>query len=53
MIPTPEDLILLKLISSRPQDKLDAEKIRAMQAGRLDMEYIRIWSRKLDVEFSS
>jgi predicted nucleotidyltransferase len=53
MIPTPEDLILLKLISSRPQDKLDAEKIREMQAGRLDMEYIRMWSRKLDVEFSS
>ncbi len=50
-ITTPEDLVLLKLLSSRAQDKLDAEKILEMQKDVLDMEYIRRWSKKLSIRF--
>jgi hypothetical protein len=49
-IPTPEDLILLKLISGREQDRLDAKKVFGMQREHLDMEYIQKWSEKLQVE---
>ncbi len=49
-IPTPEDLILLKLQSGRPQDKLDAEKILDMQKDHLNREYIRMWSEKLNIK---
>jgi len=49
-IPTPEDLVLLKLISGREQDILDAKKIFGMQRGHLDMEYMQRWSGKLQVQ---
>lgn len=52
-IPTPEDLILLKLISGREQDRLDAKKVFAMQKKHLDMEYIKKWSEKLHVKLLS
>ncbi len=48
-ISTPEDLILLKRLSDREQDKLDAEKILTMQKELLDMEYIKKWSEKLGI----
>lgn len=49
-IPAPEDLILLKLVSSREQDILDAKKIFGMQRGHLDMEYMQRWSKQLQVQ---
>ena len=48
-IPTPEDLILLKLISGREQDILDAKKVFRMQKDYLDMDYMQRWSEKLQV----
>ena len=49
-IPTPEDLILLKLISGREQDLLDAKKVFSMQRKNLDMVYMQRWSEKLQVK---
>lgn len=49
-IPTPEDVILLKLLSGRPQDKLDAENILEKQKEHLDRDYIRLWSEKLQIK---
>jgi predicted nucleotidyltransferase len=49
-IVTPEDLIILKLLSYREQDKLDAKKIFEIQREHLDLEYIKKWSEKLGVE---
>ena len=49
-IPTPEDLVLLKLISGREQDILDAKKIFGMQRGHLDIEYMQRWSEKLQIQ---
>jgi hypothetical protein len=48
-ITTPEDLIILKLLSGRPQDKLDVERIYNMQQENLDMEYMLRWSKKLGI----
>jgi predicted nucleotidyltransferase len=50
-ISSPEDLILLKLLSGREQDRLDAEKIIKIQKENLDMEYIKKWLQRLDLEF--
>ena len=49
-IPTPEDLILLKLISGREQDVFDAKKVFEMQKEHLDMEYLQRWSERLQVK---
>jgi hypothetical protein len=49
-IPTPEDIVLLKLLSGRPQDKLDAENILETQKEQLDQDYIRRWSKKLQIK---
>ena len=49
-IPTPEDLILLKLISGREQDILDAKKVFRMQIDHLDMIYMQRWAEKLQVK---
>ncbi len=48
-IPTPEDLIILKLLSDRPQDRIDVEHIRETQKRDLDEAYIRSWCDKLGV----
>ena len=50
-ISSPEDLIILKLLSGREQDMLDAEKILKIQKDNLDQEYIRHWTEKLGLEF--
>lgn len=49
-IPTPEDLILLKLISGREQDILDAKKVFRLQRDHLDMQYMQSWAEKLHVQ---
>jgi predicted nucleotidyltransferase len=50
-ISSPEDLILLKLLSGREQDRLDAEKIIKIQKENIDMEYIKEWLQRLGLEF--
>jgi len=50
-IATPEDLIILKLLSGREQDRLDAMKILEIQKGKLDMDYLQTWLEKLDLKF--
>jgi len=49
-ISAPEDLIILKLLSGREQDKLDAQKILEIQKEHLDREYIQKWSKRLGIE---
>ncbi len=49
-ISTPEDLIILKLLSGREQDRLDAEKIREIQKEHLDIEYMQKWFGKLGIK---
>ena len=44
-----EDLILLKLIASRPRDLIDVADILFVQC-ELDDEYMRKWSRPLGIE---
>ena len=48
-IATPEDLIILKLVSGREQDRLDARKIRDIQRENLDWVYLQMWSEKLGI----
>ena len=47
-IVSPEDLILLKLISRRPRDMADIGDILFTQ-GRLDTAYMRSWAEKLGI----
>ena len=50
-ISSPEDLIILKLLSVRAQDRLDAEKIIKLQKENLDKEYMKKWVQELGIEF--
>jgi predicted nucleotidyltransferase len=43
-ITTAEDLILLKLIFHRDKDLIDVRGILWLQRGRLDLDYLRLWS---------
>lgn len=45
---TPEDLILLKLLASRPRDILDVADILFTQ-GQLDEKYMRHWAGELEI----
>lgn len=45
--PTPEDLILLKIIPGRPQDLIDAQNVFIRQKKRLDIKYLQIWAQRL------
>ena len=49
-ISTPEDLIILKLVSGREQDRLDAKKILEIQKENLDRDYLQTWSEKLGIK---
>jgi hypothetical protein len=49
-ISTPEDLIILKLLSGREQDRLDAKKILEIQRENLDRAYLKEWFEKLDIK---
>ena len=51
-IAAPEDLILLKLLSGRPQDRLDAKRILEIQKGNLDHAYLKKWKDHLLPETS-
>jgi hypothetical protein len=42
---TPEDLIIYKMISIRPQDQIDVENIIRRQADNLDDKYVLQWLR--------
>lgn len=48
--PTPEDLILFKIIPARTQDLFDVEKIIQRNKGKLDINYLEQWARKLSDE---
>jgi hypothetical protein len=50
-IPTPEDLILLKLLSGREQDKLDVVNIIEVQGENLDRAHLQYWSKKLGIDY--
>ena len=45
---TAEDLILFKLIASRPRDLIDAQDVLFTQ-GELDKAYMRRWSQELGI----
>jgi len=45
--PTPEDLILLKIIPGRDKDLLDAKSIVLRHKGKLDTQYLKSWAAKL------
>lgn len=47
----PEDLLLHKLLGGRPRDMVDASEILIATPG-LDMDYVRLWAQRLDVEFN-
>ena len=51
-VSAPEDLIILKLLSGREQDNLDAKKIFEIQKKRLDREYMQKWSKRLGIELN-
>lgn len=46
---TPEDLVLHKITSSRARDLEDLHGILIRQSGRLDMEYINSWLKKVAI----
>lgn len=45
---SPEDLVLLKLIASRPRDLIDVQDILFTQ-GTLDTAYMRPWAKQLGI----
>ncbi len=45
--PTPEDMILLKIIPGRDKDLLDAKNIVTRHKQRLDVKYLKEWAAKL------
>lgn len=48
--PTPEDLILLKIISGRGKDIIDTESIIIRNKNKLDKKYLEKWAMKLSDE---
>ncbi|MCK4248533.1 MAG: nucleotidyltransferase [Candidatus Omnitrophica bacterium] len=48
--PSPEDLILLKIIPGRLRDLADAEDIAKRHAEKLDKKYLLTWAQKLSDE---
>lgn len=49
-LPSPEDLILLKLIPGRERDILDAQSIVERHRNKLDKKYLELWGQKLSDE---
>ncbi len=45
---TPEDLVLLKLISARPRDSIDVQNL-FFTKGTLDKSYMRHWVQELAI----
>lgn len=48
--PSPEDLILLKVVPGRLRDLSDSEVVAKRYSGRLDREYLEGWAKKLSDE---
>jgi len=48
--PSPEDLILLKIIVGRDKDILDAKSIIIRHRNKLDKIYLELWAQKLSDE---
>lgn len=48
--PTPEDLILLKIIPGRPQDLLDVQRVVERHKKKLDTRYLENWAKRLSDE---
>jgi len=46
---SPEDIVLLKLLASRPRDFVDVQDVLFTQ-GQLDEEYMRKWAAEVGVE---
>ncbi|MBI4212356.1 MAG: nucleotidyltransferase [Deltaproteobacteria bacterium] len=46
-IPSPEDLILLKIIPGRPKDLVDAESIVTRYSKKLDRKYLEHWTKSI------
>lgn len=46
---SPEDLILVKLLSGRPRDTEDVRQILVANSEELDFAYLRSWAQKLKV----
>ena len=49
-LPTPEDLILLKLVPGRDKDLLDVKTVMIRHRGRLDRAYLEGWAQRLSDE---
>lgn len=49
-VPTPEDLILLKLVPGREKDLLDAKTVIIRHRDRLNRSYLERWAQKLSDE---
>lgn len=49
-LPTPEDLILLKLVPGREKDLLDAKTVMIRHSKRLDRRYLEQWAQRLSDE---
>jgi predicted nucleotidyltransferase len=47
-----EDLVLLKSISDRDQDKADLKKILYNSDNQIDREYLNLWASKLNIKLS-
>ena len=48
--PTPEDLILLKLVPGREKDLLDIKTVVTWHRGRLDVSHLERWAQRLSDE---
>ncbi|MEW6618015.1 MAG: nucleotidyltransferase [bacterium] len=48
--PTPEDLILFKIVPARLMDMMDIENIVIRHSGKLDEKYLLSWAQKLSDE---
>ena len=49
-LPSPEDLILLKIIPGREKDLVDAETVVERHRNRLDKKYLESWAQRLSDE---
>jgi hypothetical protein len=48
--PTPEDLIILKIVAGREKDMLDAKSILIRHQGKLDQKYMEKWVQRISDE---
>jgi len=46
-------LIILKLLSSREQDRLDVKKVLEIQKEHLDRKYMQKWAKRLGIDMKT